>query len=101
MAWDRSDVERWLMDAEAHASADEAAQVAWLKEQRALYSQRIREGDWEVQSVTGEGGSSSSKRHVSDKDNHDAIVAALREMGETEYGARGTSLTFQFSNILG
>ncbi len=81
------------MDAEAHAGADKAAQIAWLK--------RIREGDWEVQSVTGEGGSSSSKRHVSDKDNHDAIVAALREMGETEYGARGTSLTFQFSNILG
>lgn len=97
----QQDIDRWLLDAEALGGDTEAEQITWLRAQRLTYSERIRGGDWEVQSVSGEGGNSGAKRHKSDQDNHDAIVGALRKLGDTDLGARGALLQVQFGNILG
>lgn len=98
---DRADRDRWLLDAADKAGDSEDAQIAWLKLRRLEYSEAIRGGDWEVQSVTGEGGSSTSKRHKSDQENHDAIVDALRYLGATDLGSQGSMLHSQFGNIQG
>jgi hypothetical protein len=98
---DRADRNRWLLDAEEAVGTTVAHRVAWLKTQRATYSERIREGDWEIQSTTSEGGSSTARRGVSDKANHDAIVAALRYLGDTDLGSEGALLQVQFGGIQG
>lgn len=97
----REDINRWLLDAEDLGGNTAELQIAWLREQRLEYSARIRGGDWEVQNVTGEGGSSGAKRHKSDQENHDAIVGALRFLGDTQLGAQGALLQVQFGNIQG
>lgn len=78
---DRSLINLWLLDADAAVGGLAADQIAWLKKQRLPYSAAVKSGDWEVNSTTREGTSASSKRGVSDKDNHDAIVAALTQLG--------------------
>jgi hypothetical protein len=97
---DRSLIDLWLLDA-AEEDRDEEAQIEWLKEQRRAYSERVRAGDHEVTSSSGEGGATSSRRGVSDKANHDAIVGALRELGSTDLGATGALLQVQFGGIQG
>lgn len=98
---DRSLINLWLLDAADQAGNEEAAQIAWLREQRQTYSTAVRAGDHEILSSQGDGGSSSSKRGVSDKENHDAIVGALRYLGATDLGSTGTLLQVQFGCIQG
>lgn len=98
---DRSLINLWLLDAADQRGEVEADQIAWLREQRQIYSEAVRAGDHEILSSQGDGGSSSSKRGVSDKDNHDAIVGALRYLGATDLGSTGTLLQVQFSCIQG
>jgi hypothetical protein len=101
MAVSRSDIHRWLLDAADNAGADEEDQIDWLREQRKEYSERIKAGDWEITQESGEGGSSAQRRHVSDRDNHDAILGALRALGATDVGGGGGILQVQFGGILG
>ena len=97
---DSSHRNRWLLNAEDACGADQtAAQIVWLKAKRAEYATLVDAGDWETQNASGEAGSSSSRRGVSDQANHDAIMAALRYLGATDIGGGG-SLTPQFSGIL-
>jgi hypothetical protein len=95
-----ADIDRWLLDAEDAEPGDVEAQITWLRTKRAEYSAEIQAGDWEVQSTTAEGGSASSRRGVSAKENHDAIVGALRKLGATDIGSQGSLLQVQFGNIL-
>lgn len=95
-----ADINRWLLDAEDEHPGDVEDQIAWLKTKRAEYSAEIQSGDWEVQSTTAEGGSASSRRGISARENHDAIVGALRKLGATDIGSRGSLLQVQFGNIL-
>lgn len=76
-----------------------AAQIAWLKAKRAEYAVLVDAGDWETQNASGEAGSSSSKRGVSDQVNHDAIVSALRHLGATEIGQRPGIIIPTFQGI--
>lgn len=98
---DRSLRNKWLLDAEDAAPDDVDAQIEWLREQRKTYSVSISAGDWATESATGEAGSSSSKRGVSDRANHDAIVDAIRHLGGTELGGAGALLQPQFSPGVG
>jgi len=100
MAATRLDIQRWLLDAAEEGRSETADQVAWLREQRRGYAERIKAGDWEITQESGEGGSASHKRHVSDRDNHDAIVGALRALGATDGGGGGGILVPQFGGIL-
>lgn len=97
---DSSHRNRWLLNAEDACGVDQtAAQITWLRAKRAEYAALVDSGDWETQSASGEAGSSSSRRGVSDQANHDAIMAALRYLGATDIGGGGI-LTPQFSGIL-
>jgi hypothetical protein len=97
---DTSHRNRWLLNAEDACGVDQtAAQIIWLRAKRAEYAALVDAGDWETQSASGEAGSSSSRRGVSDQANHDAIMAALRYLGATDIGGGGV-LTPQFSGIL-
>lgn len=85
---DKSLVNLWLLEAKAEAGAVVADQIAYLEDERRVYAQSVKEGDWEVTSTSDQGGSGSSARKVSDKANHDAIVAALEKLGSIDVGAR-------------
>lgn len=81
---DRSLINFWLLearDAVDPTGVDAAAQIAWLQAERRTYSAAIKSGDWEVNATSKEGSSAQQKRGVSDRDNHDAIVGALRMLG--------------------
>lgn len=92
---------KWLLDAEDAVGDDADAQIVWLKEKRREYTAAIDAGDWETQTASGEAGSSSSRRGVSDLENHDAVLAALRFLGATELGGSGALLNIQVGSILG
>lgn len=98
---DRSLINLWLLDAADQAGTDTAAQIAWLKVERRKYSEAVRAGDHEITSSTSDGGSSTSARRVTDQANHDAIVGALRYLGDTDLGSTGSLLQVQFGSILG
>ena len=89
---DRADRNRWLLNAQDEKGADTAAQILWLREQRKAYAKMVNDGDWEAQEIAADGGSSKSRRGVSDKNNHDAIVDALRHLGDTDLGGTGALL---------
>ena len=98
---DTSHRTRWLLNAEDACGVDQtAAQITWLRAKRAEYAALVDSGDWETQSASGEAGSSSSKRGVSDRDQHDAIVAALRHLGATDIGRRPGIIIPQFGGAL-
>ncbi len=90
----------WLLDAEDAVGTDATAQITWLKAKRREYSPAIAAGDWETQSASGEAGSSSSKRGISDLDQHDAILAAIRYLGGSDIGG-GSLLQVQFTPGIG
>lgn len=99
---DLSHRNRWLLNAEDACGVDAtAAQILWLRAKRAEYAALVDAGDWETQNASGEAGSSSSKRGVSDQVNHDAIVAAIRYLGGTEIGYQGSLLQVQFTPGVG
>lgn len=99
---DLSHRNRWLLNAEDACGVDQtAAQIAWLREKRREYAALVDAGDWETQNASSEAGSSSSRRGVSDKDNHDAIVAAIRHLGGTDIGSQGSLLQVQFTPGIG
>lgn len=97
---DQSHRARWLLNAEDAVGSSTSAQIVWLRAKRAEYAALVDSGDWETNNVTGEGGSSTSRRGVSDQDNHDAIVAALRYLGNTDLGSTGSLLHGNFGGIL-
>jgi hypothetical protein len=89
----QSDRDRWLLDAaDACGEGQTDEQVEWLRQRRAEYSEAAREGDWEHTQMSSDGGAATSRRGISDRDNHDAIVAALRYLGATEIGSSGALL---------
>lgn len=96
-----SNKNRWLLNAADAVGDDVAAQIEWLKEKRREYAALVDAGDWETNSTTGEAGSSNSRRGVSDQENHDAIVDALRSLGGTEVGSKGSLLQTQFTPCVG
>lgn len=89
---DRADRTRWLLNAQDECGDDTAAQILWLRAKRKEYAEMVNAGDWEAQEIAGDGGSSKSRRGVSDKNNHDAIVDALRHLGDTDLGGTGSLL---------
>lgn len=91
---------KWLLDAEDAVGTDATAQVTWLKAKRREYTSAIDAGDWETQSASGEAGSSSSRRGISDLDQHDAILAAIRHLGGSDIGGGGL-LQVQFTPGIG
>lgn len=94
--------DRWLLNAEDACGAGETdAQIAWLRAKRKDYAALVNDGDWEVRRLSADGGSSDSARGVSDADNHDAIVAAIRYLGGTEVGATGALVVPLFSPAVG
>ena len=97
---DRSLINLWLLEAADEAGDVVEAQIEWLRGKRREYSKSVLAGDHEVTMSTGEGGSTSSKRGVSDRDNHDAIVGALRDLGATDIGG-GSLLQCLFTPTLG
>lgn len=92
---------KWLLDAEDAVGTDADKQIEWLKGKRREYSPAIDAGDWETQSASGEAGSSSSKRGISDLTQHDAIVAAIHFLGGTDLGGGGSLLQVQFTPGIG
>ena len=78
-----------------------AAKIAWLRKKRAYYAEFADSGDWEAQQISGDGGASISRRGISDKANHDAIVDAIRSLGGTELGATGALLQSTFTPGVG
>lgn len=98
---DKTHRNRWLLNAEDAAPDDVDAQIVWLRAKRTEYAALVDAGDWETNSTTGEAGSSSSKRGVSDQVNHDAIVDAIRFLGGTEVGSTGSLLQVQFTPGVG
>lgn len=103
MAATSSDIKRWRLDAEDQ-SDDLEEQIEWLKQQRIIYSDKVKAGDWEITADSTEGSSTQGKRGVSDRDNHDAIVGAIdqikRELG-TGGKSRGSLLGFRINHITG
>lgn len=97
---DKADINRWVLDAEDANPDDVEAQIVWLREKRAIYSAEIQSGDWEVNSTSLEGSSVNGRRGVTARENHDAIVGALRQLGATDLGRQGTMLQAQFGGIL-
>ena len=96
-----SNKNRWLLNAEDAAPDDIPGQIEWLRGKRREYAALVDAGDWETNSTSGEAGSSSSRRGVSDQENHDAIVDAIRALGGTEVGGKGSMLQVQFSPAVG
>lgn len=97
---DRSLINFWLAEAADQCGDDESAQIEWLRAKRRDYAPAVMAGDHEITSSAGDGGSSSSRRGISDRDHHDAILGALRSLGATDIGG-GALLQVQFSSILG
>ncbi len=104
MAVSRSDIKRWRLDAEDAVGSDLGAQLRWLRQRRGEYSAKVAAGDVEVTSDSFEGASTQAKRHASDRENHDAILAAIEQV-EAELGtggkSRGTLLGFRIRDITG
>lgn len=90
---------KWLLDAEDAVGTDATAQIEWLKAKRREYTDAIAAGDWETQSASGEAGSSSSRRGISDLAQHEAILAAIRYLGGTDIGGRPGILIPTFGGI--
>jgi hypothetical protein len=104
MAATSSDIKRWRLDAEDAEGDDLEDQIAWLKTQRTLYSDKVKAGDWEITADSSEGSSTQGRRGVSDRDNHDAIVGAIDQIkGELGTGgkSRGALLGFRINDITG
>lgn len=99
---DRSLINLWLLNASDAVGTTAAAQITWLREQRKTYATSVTSGDWATEQTSGDGSSASSKRGVTDKDNHDAIVSALRSLGADlgEVGSRPGVLIPTFGEIL-
>lgn len=104
MAVSRSDIKRWRLNAEDAVGEDLADQLAWLKEQRKPYDEKIRELDQFVTSDSLEGASTQGGRGRSNQDEHDAIVGAMDQI-QAELGTggrnRGTMLGFRINGITG
>lgn len=104
MAATRSDIKRWRLNAEDAAGDDLAAQLAWLKEQRKPYDQKVRELDQFVTADSLEGASTQGGRGKSNQDEHDAIVGAIDQL-KAELGtggkSRGTMLGFRINSVTG
>jgi len=92
---------KWLLDAEDAVGTDNDAQITWLKGKRRDYTPAIDAGDWETQSASGEAGASSSRRHITDLTQHDAIVSAIYYLGGTDLGGGGALLQVQFTPGIG
>lgn len=104
MAVSRSDIQRWRRDAADAAPSGLSAQLAWLKTKRAEYSAKVQAGDWVVTAESTDGSSTQGARGVSDRDNHDAILAAIEQIEQslgTGGTGRGTMLGFRIRNITG
>jgi hypothetical protein len=100
----RSDIKRWILNAEDAVGTDKTNQIAWLKEQRRPYAQDAGALDWEVSMVSSEGSSTQSKRGTTNRAEHDAIVGAIEKL-QAQLGIGGTSrasvLGFNLKNITG
>lgn len=96
-----SNKNRWLLNAQDAVGDETDKQIEWLRAKRKEYASLVDAGDWETNSTTGEAGSSSSQRGVSDQENHDAIVDAIRSLGGTEVGSKGSLIQVQFSPAVG
>jgi hypothetical protein len=103
-ATSRSDIKRWLLNAEDAAGTDKTAQIAWLKTQRLPFAQEAGQLDWEVTSTSSEGASSQMKRGTTNRAEHDAIVGAIERL-QAELGtggsSRGSMLGFKINHITG
>lgn len=98
---DENLITKWLLDAEDEAGAVVADQIAWLREERKRYSQLMTDGDWAVTGTSDEGGSGTATRGISAKDNHDAIVGALRKLGATDLSPARPVIISRFTPAIG
>ena len=88
------------MDAQIACGVDKTTeQIEWLLAKFVEYSPNRQAGDWATESASGEGGSSNSKRAISDKANQTAILAALRKLGHTDIGQRPGIIIPTFEGI--
>lgn len=103
MAATRSDIERWILNAEDEEE-DVADQIAWLRLKRKDYAPKVDAGDYEITSDSLEGANTQGRRGISDRDNHDAIVGAidiLKARLGTGGQRRGAVLGFRIKHITG
>jgi hypothetical protein len=78
---DRTLVTNFILDAQAAQPNDIAAQILWLNtERRVPLSAKVTAGDIEITSRTLEGNSTSSQRHISNRDLLDAVLAAIEQL---------------------
>lgn len=103
-ATSRSDIKRWLLNAEDAVGADKALQIKWLKEQRKPYAKEAGELDWEVTGASAESSNTQMKRGTTNRAEHDAIVGAIEKLEAalgTGGASRGTMLGFKINHITG
>ncbi len=100
----RSDITRWLLNAEDAAGDDKPAQIAWLRTQRIAYAAKAGDLDWEITNDSFEGASTAGRRGTSNRAEHDAIVGAIDKL-KAQLGTggktRGTMLGFRINHITG
>jgi hypothetical protein len=103
-ATSRSDIKRWLLNAEDAVGTDKTAQIQWLKEQRRPFAQEAGLLDWEVTATSAESSSTQMKRGTTNRAEHDAIVGAIEKLQAalgTGGASRGTLLGFKINHISG
>lgn len=99
-----SDIQRWKLNAEDAVGTDLTAQIAWLREKRKTYAEKAGELDWEITSDTVDGATTQGRRGTSNRNEHDAIVAAIDSLKEalgTGGTRRGAILGFRINHITG
>lgn len=104
MAVQRSDIQRWRRNAKAAVGTDASDQLDWLETKRQIYADQVAALDQFVTADSVEGASTQGGRSRTNKDEHDAILAAIEQI-ESEQGlggnGRGALLGFRINNITG
>ncbi len=93
----------WLLDAEVAAPGDIPGQITWLKQQRAVLSPAVREGDWQVTNQSRGIRTTAAQRGISGEQNLKALIAAIEQLeaenGTGDTGGTGQLLSFRIQGI--
>ncbi len=104
MAVQRSDIQRWRRNAKADGRTTASAQLDWLETKRQIYADQVAALDQFVTADSVEGASTQGGRSRTNKDEHDAVLAAIEQIESDEgigSSVRGALLGFRINNITG